>query len=72
MSNAETFPEAPITRLVRHRRGDVVEVACPLCRRTHTHGAMLGHRVAHCPGTNPLDGYVITDPRHLLDAEGGR
>jgi hypothetical protein len=55
------------------RRGDPwtwVVPRCPLCADRHVHGAgmtgegareFLGHRIAHCVGRVPLDGYVLVE-----------
>lgn len=67
------MPSAPLLRVKPTRNlGRTVyllEVACPYCNRTHTHGGgtdrtqvpmMLGARVSHCAG--PHWSYAITDP----------
>lgn len=62
----DDIPDAPIVK----RSGDVVTVDCPYCARRHTHGALLGHRVAHCGQAHrPNDGYYLTDPLGLLPEE---
>lgn len=45
----------------------VLEVVCPYCRRHHHHGGAQGdtdhgHRVSHCPGTEPPNlGYIVRE-----------
>jgi transposase-like protein len=74
------IPSAPVVRLTSARglRATVwlLEVRCPYCTRTHTHGGgggrtrvvdFLGHRVSHCGRTDPDGvGYTITDPDGVL------
>jgi hypothetical protein len=59
---------APVVRVDQpRRRGDsrTVVVACPHCRKRHTHGwppgnAEIGSRVAHCSGGRFLSYYIPT------------
>ncbi|MBT3153066.1 hypothetical protein HTV45_19710 [Streptomyces sp. CHD11] len=57
------------------RAGESRTITCPYCRTQHSHGAMLGHRSAHCTDyvakrhqvVDPRDtrhtpGYVLCDP----------
>jgi hypothetical protein len=50
-----------------------LEVRCPYCAGIHHHSggvggkpSGLGHRVSHCQVGRPNDGYIVTDPDHLL------
>lgn len=48
----------------------IVEVDCPHCPKTHTHGVRnliepAGHRVAHCGSGKPNTGYYVTIPPGL-------
>ncbi|CAL9531019.1 hypothetical protein SUDANB176_04052 [Streptomyces sp. enrichment culture] len=62
------------------RAGESRVITCPYCRMRHTHGAMLGHRAAHCTDyvakrhqvVDPRDtrntpGYVLCDPAEPVD-----
>jgi hypothetical protein len=51
---------APIVTAARDGRSFVVR--CPYCRKVHTHGAIEGHRVAHCEERRPdCPGYVLRE-----------
>lgn len=55
---AEPVPDKP--RLWR--------VWCPYCRCYHTHGALIGHRVAHCVSSPFTEtGYYIVSDSAMVD-----
>lgn len=70
--NAQTIPTAYITAVHNNGRTGVrtVEIKCPHCPETHTHGwpltdaegSPIGHRSAHCWDGNPNRGYYIVLP----------
>jgi hypothetical protein len=74
--NAPAAPIVAAWRDDRNRPGRgpwLLEVRCPYCTKIHYHGggsedapSGLGHRVPHCQVSRPNDGYIVTDPDHLL------
>jgi hypothetical protein len=70
-------PELPA---YRHPDGVHFLVWCVCCRRYHWHGALPGHRTAHCPDQDTphrATGYVLIDagpasPELLRDARRKR
>jgi hypothetical protein len=59
-----TQPPIILCDPVRPRRADGIETWrfwCPHCRAPHVHGAMEGHRVAHCTRPSPFKetGYIL-------------
>lgn len=70
MSITSTTPHAMVTAVHVHKSGRsrTVEISCPYCGETHTHGWPFtseapGHRVEHCVDRAPAScGYVIDAP----------
>jgi hypothetical protein len=57
--------DVPVFRCTQHRTlgSSVWRFWCPWCRATHEHGAVAGHRVAHCPdGPFKACGYFLVGP----------
>jgi len=55
-------PPVVVARRIRATRpGDVdlAVITCPYCGRTHVHGWVPGHRVAHCLTGGASIGYVL-------------
>jgi hypothetical protein len=58
---AKGAPVLPATRC-----GDELVIMCPACKVEHRHGALSGHRIAHCRDPfSPLrdTGYIIVEMR---------
>ena len=70
--SSKTIPNTTVTAVHIHKPGGVrtVEIKCPHCPKTHTHGwplddpegTPIGHRVAHCSDGNQNPGYYIVLP----------
>ena len=53
----------PVIECRQSKNGRTWSFECPHCRCRHTHGAMPGHRVAHCyDAASPFKatGYILT------------
>ena len=54
-------PEVLIEKVDKEER---FRIWCPFCVTYHYHGAVLGHRVAHCSDVTPFTrtGYILRKP----------
>lgn len=52
--------EIPLIDCIASKDGSTWSFYCVHCRHRHTHGAGVGHRVAHCADRSKYpDGYII-------------
>ncbi|MFI7019776.1 hypothetical protein [Streptomyces sp. NPDC050164] len=51
------------------KAGESRQITCPYCRMQHSHGAVLGHRTAHC-ADSVAKRHQVVDPRDTRTTPG--